>query len=258
MEKKELHSMARHRGLFLALGLAALMSLAAREGRAETISMSLSVTGAATAFNVDLVANPGSDDYTVPATGITAINAYLSANGSRYIFDDLGGGSNFSTATSQGILNVSGTIESISSGNGGLLLTETESGFTAPTGPTGTLTSSSTANLTNQATSGQTATSIYSNAGPPAVTATAGPYSVPPTGGSASAPVTPVATLYTLTNTASFTLKAGTTTTPVSDGFSVTATVTAVPEPASLVMMLTGIPIPLVIVGMLRRRRAAA
>jgi hypothetical protein len=31
-----------------------------------------------------------------------------------------------------------------------------------------------------------------------------------------------------------------------------------VPEPASLVMMLTGMPLPLVVLGILRRRRAAA
>jgi hypothetical protein len=33
---------------------------------------------------------------------------------------------------------------------------------------------------------------------------------------------------------------------------------TAVPEPASVVLMLTGMPLPLVVLGMLRRRRAAA
>jgi hypothetical protein len=33
---------------------------------------------------------------------------------------------------------------------------------------------------------------------------------------------------------------------------------TSIPEPASLVMMLTGMPLPLVVLGLLRRRRAAA
>jgi hypothetical protein len=33
--------------------------------------------------------------------------------------------------------------------------------------------------------------------------------------------------------------------------------VSAIPEPASLVMMLTGMPLPLVVLGLLRRRRAA-
>jgi hypothetical protein len=35
-------------------------------------------------------------------------------------------------------------------------------------------------------------------------------------------------------------------------------TARAIPEPASLVMMLTGMPLPLVVLGLLRRRRAAA
>jgi len=250
--------MKKLRGLSWALGLTALLGLTAREGRAETISMTLSVTGAATAFSVDAVATPGSDNYTVDSTGITAINGYLSTNGSQYSFSTLGGGSNFSTASSVGILNVSGTINSITTGNAGLTLTETESAFTAPVGPSGTLTSTSTADLTGQTTSGQTASSTYSNAGPPAVSVTTPSYPVPPTGGSSSATVTPVATLYTLTNVASFTLGSGTSSSPIVDGFSVTAHISAVPEPSTLLTMLTGLPVPLFIAGWLRRRRASA
>jgi hypothetical protein len=42
-------------------------------------------------------------------------------------------------------------------------------------------------------------------------------------------------------------------------GFTNKVTVTnVIPEPASLVMMLTGMPLPLVVLGLLRRRRAAA
>jgi hypothetical protein len=41
-------------------------------------------------------------------------------------------------------------------------------------------------------------------------------------------------------------------------GFTNKVTVTGIPEPASVVMMLTGMPLPLVVLGLLRRRRAAA
>jgi hypothetical protein len=33
---------------------------------------------------------------------------------------------------------------------------------------------------------------------------------------------------------------------------------TVIPEPASLILMLTGMPLPLVVMGLIRRRRAAA
>lgn len=250
--------MKKHRVFFLALGLTALMGLTASEGRAETISMTLTV-GGGSSFVVDAVATPGSDTYSVSSTGITAINGFLSAQGSEYQFLTLGGGSNFSTASSLGILNASGTIESISGGNAVLTLTETESGFTAPVGPTGTLLSTSTSDLTNSTGSGQTASSTYSNAGPPVVNVTAGPYSVPKFGTSAAS-VTPVATLYTLTNTVNFTELGGTTTNPIVNGFSITARVAAaaVPEPSTMLTMLTGLPVPLFIAGWLRRRRASA
>jgi hypothetical protein len=260
MEKKELDSMKKHRGLFLALGLTALLGLSAREVRAEAITMTVSVTGAAAAFPVDTIANTTNPDaYTI--ADLTALNAYLTANHSEYQFRTLGGQSNITTATTQGQLNVSGTIISNGVGgtNAGLTLIESETGFTAPTGPSGTLTSTATANLTNQTSPGQISSSAYDNTGPPVVHAVAGPYSVPTTGGMATAPVSPVMSSYMLTNTISFTLGLGTATTPIVNGFSTTATITsAVPEPASLVMMLTSLPVPLVVVGWLRRRRASA
>ena len=55
-------------------------------------------------------------------------------------------------------------------------------------------------------------------------------------------------------NSATINLTAG------SNQFSVAArfNANAVPEPASIIMMLTGMPLPLVVMGLLRRRRAAA
>jgi hypothetical protein len=260
MEKKVLHSMKKHRGLMLALGLTALMGLTAREARAGFISMTVSVTGAATSFSVDSIANTTNPDgYTI--ADLTLLNVYLIQNGSEYQFRTLGGQSNITTATTQGQLNVSGTI--ISNGvvgtNAGLTLIETEGGFAAPNGLYGALASSSFTDLTNQSTSGMSAKSAYDNTSP-LTHSVAGPYVVPPTTeGMANAVVVPMAPSYTLTNTLSFTLGLGTASVPVVNGFSTTATFTAaIPEPASLVMMLTGLPVPLVVVGWLRRRRASA
>lgn len=66
---------------------------------------------------------------------------------------------------------------------------------------------------------------------------------------------------YALTDTFTIIIKGnGSSTAPAHDNFqgSVTISATPVPEPASLVMLVTGMPLPLVVLGLLRRRRAAA
>jgi hypothetical protein len=72
-------------------------------------------------------------------------------------------------------------------------------------------------------------------------------------------------TPYALTTTFSIRLTGnGSTDNPATDQFQASTTVTskvgstAVPEPGSVVLLLTGMPLPLVVLGMLRRRRAAA
>ena len=256
--------MKKHRGLFLGLAVAALMCLPAGQARAEEIVMTIQV-GAGPVVDLSTFGGVGtSGGYTMNSAAITALNAFLTTSHSEYQFSTsgatvLGGTSNFPGST-EGQLTLSGTILSVGSGSPLLTITETESAFTAPTGPAGTLVSSSTGNFDNQPGGpGHTAFSSFN-------TTDTSTYSVssmnsgnnPGVGGQASAPLSSVSTLYTLKNTISFGLVAGSVGSPVVDGFSVIATVSAIPEPTSLVMMLTGLPVPLVLLGILRRRRASA
>jgi hypothetical protein len=224
--------------------------------------MTISLGGGATK-DVDLVATPGATTYAVDAPALASINSFLSLNGSAYQFLSLGGSSNFllpGNAT-QGQLVVTGEIHSVVGGGSDtvLKLTELEHDFTSPTGPSGTLMSSSTGNFTNQPLGkGHTASSAFN-----ATSTLPLPYSVLSSGttvngenGGGSALIAPVSTLYTLTNVITFGLSlAGTN--DIVDSFGVTATISTVPEPASLVTMLMGIPLPLVVLGLLRRRRLA-
>jgi len=253
--------MLTHRRLLLSLALSALVGLIGTSGvRAETISMTISLGGGAT-FLVDAVATATATTYSVDAPGLAAINAFLTTNGSEYQFVGLGGSSNFPGNSTQGNLVATGEIHSSVGGGADavLKLTETEADFTAPTGLSGTLLSSSTGNFTNQpAGGGHTASSAFNATSTPTYSVLSSGTPVNGEAGAASVGVSPVSTLYTLTNVATFGL-ATATTNDVVDSFGVTATITAqaVPEPVSLVTMLTGIPLPLVVLGLLRRRRLA-
>jgi hypothetical protein len=234
----------------------------ASEARAEVISMT--ITGAGTPILVDTFITGGatSTNYgNVTITGAGSLNAALVTHGYAYQFSALGGASNFPGTAVQGTLNVSGGV-SIVPGVGGtattMTITETESGFTAPTGPSGTLLSSSTGNFTNQAAgAGHTASSAFNAISTPTYSVLSSGLAPNPEGGTGSAAVAPVPTLYSLTNVINFGLTPSSGVT-VTDSFGVTATIVAVvPEPASLVMFLTGMPLPLVVLGLLRRRRRA-
>ena len=261
--------MKRHRGLFLGLAVAALMCLPAGRARAEAITMSVQV---GTGPIMDLATFGGvgtSGGYTMNDAAITALNGFLTTNGSQYQFSTsgatvLGGTSNFPGST-EGQLTMSGTLLSVQAGSALLTIVESESAFTSPTGPSGTLTSSSTGDFDNQpagpahtASSSFTTSTNNTTSTPDYTVSSLNSGNNPGSGGMASVGLTSVPTLYTLTNTITFNLAAGTTAVPVVDGFSVIATVTAIPEPTSLVMMLTGMPVPLVLLGILRRRRASA
>jgi len=248
------------RGLF-SLAVIALVGIMAGEARSAPISMTIDVTGGS--ILVDLVATSTPNSYNVDAAGLASINSSLAALGSQYQFLGLSGSSNFPGDATQGQLVLTGEIHSVGTAGADsfLKITETETEFTSPTGPSGTLNSSSTGNFTNQpAGGGHSALSMFNST-------TAGPYSVlsattdpNPAGGMASVGVAPVSTLYTLTNVATFGLAhPGATSPDIVDSFGVTATITAnvIPEPASIVMFLTGMPLPLVVVGLLRRRRRA-
>lgn len=258
--------MQRHRGLLLGLALIALMGLSANQARAEVIDMTIQV-GAGPVVDLSTfggVGSPTGTGYTMNSAAIGLLNAFLTTSTSEYQFGTgattLGGVSNFPGNPLGGQLTLTGTILSVGSGIAGLTITETEGGFTSPSGPTGTLFSSSVGNFTNAAVgTGHTASSSFNGTSTPTYSVTSlSTNPNPGTGGMATKTIAPVPTLYTLTNVITFGLGAGTAANPIVDTFGVTATITAVPEPASLVMMLTGIPLPIVVIGLLRRRRAAA
>jgi len=257
----------------------------ASECRAETISMTISVTGAAplvldglagvtpgaTSYNVSGTAGPGN----YPGTGaFTAINGYLAASGSVYQLTALAGGSNFPGSPLPASLSLTGDIHAVATGGSvfGLTITETESGFTnPPPGTPATLFSSTVGNFNNQPPGGghdsfsmlnavKTPTSAHfsTSAGP-------NPGNLTP---QTSVPIPSVPTLYTLTNVITWGAPGGTPplAKPAAGGadvtetsFGVVAAVGVIPEPSSLVVFLTGMPLPLAVVfGLLRRRRGMA
>jgi len=222
--------------------------------------MTISLGGGAT-FLVDAVATATATTYTVDAPGLAAVNGFLTANGSEYQFVSLGGSSNFPGNAMQGNLVATGEIHSAVGGGPDtvLKLTETEADFTSPTGPSGTLKSSSTGNFTNQpAGGGHTASSAFNATSTPTYSVLSSMLAPNGEAGAGSVGIAPVSTLYMLTNIATFGLSPAGPINDIVDSFGVTATITAsVPEPASLVTMLMGIPLPLVVLGLLRRRRLA-
>jgi hypothetical protein len=275
--------MLKLRRLLSSLALSAVVGLMASECRAETISMTVSVTGAAAPLVLDGLAGvtPGATSYNVsgnagpgnyPGTGaFTAINAYLAANGSIYQLTSLSGNSNFPGSPLPANLTVTGEIHAVATGgtNAGLTLIESEHGFTNPSaGTPATLTSSSSGNFTNA--NPGTGHEANSTIGGPPTTSTPS-YTVLSTStavnpgvntGPRSAAVASTPTLYTLTNIITWGVSAPALNKPpagapdVIDQFGVTAQVNAVPEPASVVVFLTGMPLPLAVVfGLMRRRR---
>jgi hypothetical protein len=244
------------------LGLALLLSLMAGTTRAELITMTL--TDSSGSFSVDIFATPGATTYNVDSFGLFEINSVLAAQGSEYQFFSLGGSSNFPGNTIQGNLVITGEVHSVVGGGSDsfLQITESESGFTSPTGTSGTLMSASTGDFTNElAGVGHSAQSLFNSTATPVYSVFSSGVIVNPEGNNGNATIIPVSAPYTLTNTVTFDLSpAGTN--DVIDSFGVTATVTAngvVPEPTSLVMLLMGAGAPLVVVGITRRScRASA
>lgn len=250
--------MKKHRGLWLGLGLAALLSLAAGEAQAATMTLTVYLDG------TSIYGKTGTD--TAVTADTTTLNSNL--NGTGYTFTNLGGSSNSpGTATSDvgGYITQTGDVSFTSGGTGGtLMIVVTEGGFTAPASGTGnTLQSTGTATFNGATTSStQTVLSNFTDSGSvnvnaPLITQTASTTAAQSatTTASLGSYVTP----YTLTNTTTITLGALHSSSPGTDSFTATTSVlAAVPEPASLIMMVTGMPLPLVVMGLLRRRRAAA
>jgi hypothetical protein len=251
--------MTMHHGKSWALALIALIGLSAGEARAANISMTIDLSSGPPII-VDLFTTGGTaTDY--GTVNLALLNAALTARGSAYTFNALGGQSNFPGTSAQGQLTISGGIQ-ISAGSLGdtfLKITETETGFTSPTGPSGSLQSASAGVFSNaDAGTGHTASSAFNGTSTPTYSVLSTGLSLNGGGGASSAGVAPVASLYSLTNVITFGLSPK----PflnVVDGFGVAARIeaAAVPEPASLVTMMMGVPFPLVIFGLLRRRALA-
>jgi len=243
----------------LSLALSFLVGVIATEAQAAPITMTIDTTGGS--FLVDLVATSTPTTYNVDAPGLAALNAFLLGVGSEYQFVSLSGSSNFPGNASLGNLVLTGEIHSAVGGgpDAFLKITESEDSFTSPTGPSGTLDSSSTGNFTLQpAGGGHTASSAFNATSTPTYAVLSSGLAVNGQAGAASVGVAPVSTLYTLTNVITFGLAAAGAN-DVIDSFGVTATITAtaVPEPSSSVMLLMGLPVPLVLAGLLRRYRRA-
>ncbi len=128
-----------------------------------------------------------------------------------------------------------------------------QTGFLSPTGPNGALDSTAGGSFGN-ASGSLSYTSDYQGANSPTlvfpVSGANGSYS----SGTGMIPVGTVPSGYELSNHFLISLAKGPNTTLGGTG---TATLTAVPEPASLVMLVTALPMPLVLMGLLRRRKAA-
>lgn len=256
--------MNRHRGVFLALGLTALLGLTAREAGAETITMTISTNGhTISVTGSSLVSSATSTSFQVNTTNL---NTLLASDGSAYQFSALGANSNWSGTTGAlgGYLSTGGNLTVLTSGTGvtgALTITTTENGFTAPTGDNGTLKSTQNAGFNNTA-AGDNSTyqSSFNGTALTSETVTSsGPVTNNPSS-SVTDTIGTVASGYTLGNMLTFNLTKDTTAQAADNGFQGTANVFAssVPEPASIVMMLTGLPLPLVVVGLLRRRRRTA
>jgi len=257
--------MRKHCGFLSILGLTAMMGLMANQAHAETMTLTV-YSGAGTTGAVIFTMTGATSTAVAPgpdggATGIDTLNGNLHAIGfGAYTFSALGGSSNFTSSPilDQHILVTGGlTVTSGGTGEGApITVVVSEDGFTQP--PIGKTLADAAGASFGGATGSSANTGLFSgtpsSVSPSTITDTTSPIS------SASAPITSLPIPYTLTSETVISLTS-VSTDPAVPGtltFSNQVTVTGVPEPASLVMMLTGMPLPLVVLGILRRRRAAA
>jgi hypothetical protein len=263
MEKKELFHMRKHRGLFLALGLAALVGVMAPEARAAGISMTITWSGGSISFNSltgpSTYVDPSSTQDRLVVT-LQAVNAALS--GAGFQFTALGANSNNPgqpNPTGASLLE-NATIQVTGGGTEAVTITANQAGFTIPTGSGAVLSNFTTANFNAVSPTSTETTAASYNAlmTTPIVTA-------PPASGTGNTSpsnslgvgTVPPGSSYSLDTTLTIDLTGSQVNSY--DAGSVNAVLTAaVPEPASLLLMLTGMPLPLVVVGLLRRRAAAS
>jgi hypothetical protein len=263
--KKEWFSMTRHRGLTLALGLCALIGLGAREARAESIIMTVEWSGGSLTFD-SMVVSPFvlTASSTQLLINTSAVDLYMSSHGSAVVLSNIGATSNFpggipnpleATLTVQGVLQYSGSGTATS-----VLITTSESGFTTPSGEPGTLSNTQSTILAPTVlpiTSGNE--NVASTAsGPGASTGLLATNKIPGDTLSNSAAIASIPSTYSLGNVLHVDLTGSTPGAGTTAQFQTLTVASAIPEPASIILMLTGMPLPLVVLGLLRRRRAAA
>jgi hypothetical protein len=262
--------MSKQRAILLSLGLAAMMGLLASEAKAETITLTV-YAGAGTGGPVIFTTTGGINSV---SANIAALNADLGTSGfSAYSFGTLGGSSNLGqTGATTGQLGMAGNLTVNTSGsntgaNTPITIVVTESGFTIPAsavamgevGQAGFLGSASDSSVTHSG--------IYSDSSTPTpitTTDTVGPLAptsplLSPQSGT-DLRFIPGGTILPYTLTSMTVVSESPVLTQAQVGLTNALTVggASVPEPAGLAMMLTGLPLPLVLLGLLRRRRAAA
>jgi hypothetical protein len=246
--------MVRHRRLFLALALGALLSVTGREAKAGNLTITVSWTGGSVA--VDFTSPQAVPGGTANAFAVDPILLNSAIADSGYQFTELGGSSNnpgnslFSLVRLTGTTFLNGDVEPPSA----LTVTASQTEFTSPSGPGGILGSRASANFLRADDAGNTMTSSVS------LDATSTPsLAFTPPGGflqnTTSASANP--TGYTLAATVNITLVGPSGFGGVSNQFTNNAAF-VVPEPASIVMMVAGMPLPLVFMALFRRRRAVA
>ena len=259
--------MMKHRALFLGLGLVALLSLSAREVNAAPMTLVVELNGNVV-YSINGPTTGSSANQAVTAN-TTNLNNAMGTSG--YVWTGLQGASNFPGSTIPnvgGYVSTSGNV-SFQGGTGGTLtIFVYEGGFTTPASGTGnSLKSSAGATISGADSSATTVETgkFNDSATPTPLTVSAPPLSFTGTdsdahSGNSSASLPPWVGTFTLTNMTTIHLtKPGASNS--NDVFTATTSVLpgmVVPEPASLVMMVTGMPLPLVVMGLLRRRRAAA
>jgi hypothetical protein len=245
--------MIRLRMLFLAVGLSALLCFTGREANAGNLTITVSWTGGSVSQDFTSArAVPGgsANDFEVDTT---KLNLAIAASG--YKFTELGGSSNNPGDPLGALLRLTGTalLNGLVAPPSAITITATQTDFTSPDG-IGTLASQSSANFRRADPGSGEASNVSLNATstPALVFAPPGNFLTNSTSamGSSSG--------YTLSAAAVITLTGPSGNSGASDQFTNNVSFRVVPEPASLVMMVTGMPLPLVVMGLLRRRRAAA
>jgi len=241
--------MKRHRRLLWSLGLSALMGLMASETQAGSINLSVDLNG-----TVIYTTSSVSPDQNVAAI-LIQVNAALVANGSAYQFTGLNAQSNFSGGSIGSLQTTFQLNTSNSAGTTAAVLSidTTQSGFLAPVGPNGVLTSTAGGSY-NTASGSLSFTGNFQGGNSPTV--------VFPVSGTDSysgtnmVGVGSVPSGYELSNHFLISLSKGPNVFLGGTG-GVTVAAAAVPEPSSVVTMMMGMPMSLAFMGLLRLRRKA-